>query len=117
VSHGRAAARPAIDEQAIARAYRMGQVPQGDVHRLLCENSVDQRMLELLHGKRLAFDEYARRSWAPNALSRLSRILAGANRGSAAGQQSGLAFTAIQALNVAGQSNLQSTSGRKYDTL
>ena len=53
---------PAIEEQAIARAHRMGQVRRVDVHRLLCENSVDQRMLELLHGKRVAFDQYARRS-------------------------------------------------------
>ena len=53
---------PAAEEQAIARAHRMGQVRRVDVHRLLCENSVDQRMLELLHGKRVAFDQYARRS-------------------------------------------------------
>ena len=52
---------PAIEEQAIARAHRMGQVRRVDVHRLLYENSVDQRMLELLHGKRVAFDQYARR--------------------------------------------------------
>jgi SNF2 family DNA or RNA helicase len=53
---------PAIEEQAIARAHRMGQVRRVDVHRLLCADSVDQRILELLHGKRTAFDEYARRS-------------------------------------------------------
>jgi superfamily II DNA or RNA helicase len=53
---------PSIEEQAIARAHRMGQVRPVDVHRLLCEDSVDQRILELLAGKREAFDEYARRS-------------------------------------------------------
>jgi superfamily II DNA or RNA helicase len=53
---------PAKEEQAIARAHRMGQVRPVDVHRLLCEDSVDQRVLELLAGKREAFDEYARRS-------------------------------------------------------
>jgi superfamily II DNA or RNA helicase len=53
---------PSAEEQAIARAHRMGQVRRVDVHRLLAEDSVDQQMLELLHGKRLAFDEYARRS-------------------------------------------------------
>lgn len=53
---------PSIEEQAIARAHRMGQVRRVDVHRLLCEDSVDQRVLELLAGKREAFDEYARRS-------------------------------------------------------
>ena len=53
---------PSIEEQAVARAHRMGQVRRVDVHRLLCEDSVDQRVLELLAGKRAAFDEYARRS-------------------------------------------------------
>jgi SNF2-related domain len=58
---------PTMEEQAIARAHRMGQVRPVDVHRLLCENSVDQRVLELLAGKREAFDEYARRSDMANA--------------------------------------------------
>jgi hypothetical protein len=53
---------PAKEEQAIARCHRMGQVRRVDVHRLLSEDSVDQRMLEILHRKRVAFDEYARRS-------------------------------------------------------
>jgi SNF2 family DNA or RNA helicase len=53
---------PSSEEQAIARAHRMGQVRPVDVHRLLCEDSVDQRVLELLADKREAFDEYARRS-------------------------------------------------------
>jgi superfamily II DNA or RNA helicase len=58
---------PSIEEQAIARAHRMGQVRPVDVHRLLCEDSVDQRVLELLADKREAFDEYARRSDMANA--------------------------------------------------
>jgi superfamily II DNA or RNA helicase len=58
---------PSIEEQAIARAHRMGQVRRVDVHRLLCEDSVDQRVLELLAEKREAFDEYARRSDMANA--------------------------------------------------
>ena len=58
---------PARLEQRIARAHRMGQVRPVDVHRLLCEDSVDQRVLELLAGKRDAFDEYARRSDMANA--------------------------------------------------
>jgi len=53
---------PAIEEQAIARCHRMGQVRPVDVHRLLCENSVDQRMLDILGAKSALFDEYARRS-------------------------------------------------------
>jgi superfamily II DNA or RNA helicase len=58
---------PSIEEQAIARAHRMGQVRPVDVHRLLSEDSVDQRILELLAAKREAFDEYARRSDMANA--------------------------------------------------
>jgi superfamily II DNA or RNA helicase len=53
---------PAIEEQAIARAHRMGQVRRVDVHRLLAEDTVDQQMLELTAAKRKEFDEYARRS-------------------------------------------------------
>jgi superfamily II DNA or RNA helicase len=53
---------PAIEEQAIARAHRMGQVRRVDVHRLLAEDTIDQQMLELTKGKRAQFDEYARRS-------------------------------------------------------
>ena len=40
----------------------MGQVRRVDVHRLLAEDSVDQRILEILGRKRAEFDEYARRS-------------------------------------------------------
>jgi superfamily II DNA or RNA helicase len=53
---------PAIEEQAIARAHRMGQVRRVDVHRLLAEDTVDQQMLELTAAKRREFDEYARHS-------------------------------------------------------
>lgn len=40
----------------------MGQARSVDVHRLLAENSVDQRMLEILARKTALFDEYVRRS-------------------------------------------------------
>jgi SNF2 family DNA or RNA helicase len=53
---------PASEEQAIARCHRMGQVRRVDVHRLLTEDSVDQRMLEILRVKADEFNEYARRS-------------------------------------------------------
>jgi SNF2 family DNA or RNA helicase len=51
-----------MEDQAIARCHRMGQVRTVDVHRLLTEDSVDQRMLEILATKAALFDEYARRS-------------------------------------------------------
>ena len=54
--------KPSVEEQAIARCHRMGQARPVDVHRLLAEDSVDQRMLEILATKAALFDEYVRRS-------------------------------------------------------
>lgn len=54
--------KPSMESQAIARAHRMGQVRKVQVHRLLIEDSVDQRMLEILAGKQQLFDEYAAKS-------------------------------------------------------
>jgi SNF2 family DNA or RNA helicase len=54
--------KPTIEDQAIARCHRMGQVRSVDVYRLLAEDSVDQRMLDVLATKAVLFDEYVRRS-------------------------------------------------------
>jgi Helicase conserved C-terminal domain len=54
--------KPTSEDQAIARCHRMGQVRPVDVHRLLAEDTVDQRMLEMLAAKAVLFDEYVRRS-------------------------------------------------------
>ena len=54
--------KPSAEEQAIARCHRMGQTRPVDVHRLLAEDSVDQRMLEILATKSALFDEYVRKS-------------------------------------------------------
>jgi len=54
--------KPSTEDQAIARCHRMGQARPVDVHRLLAEDSVDQRMLEVLSTKAALFDEYVRRS-------------------------------------------------------
>jgi SNF2 family DNA or RNA helicase len=54
--------KPSMEEQAIARCHRMGQARPVNVHRLLADNSVDQRMLEILAAKSVLFDEYVRRS-------------------------------------------------------
>lgn len=54
--------KPTIEEQAIARCHRMGQVRPVDVYRILADDSVDLRMLEILEGKKGLFDEYARPS-------------------------------------------------------
>ncbi|AOV07753.1 C-terminal helicase domain-containing protein [Sporosarcina ureilytica] len=54
--------KPSIEEQAISRAYRMGQSRNVVVYRLLTENSIDASMLELLGQKAGLFDLYARES-------------------------------------------------------
>jgi superfamily II DNA or RNA helicase len=59
--------KPALEQQAVARAHRMGQTRRVRVHRLLTPDSVDQRMLTLLGRKERLFDAYARRSDAAEA--------------------------------------------------
>lgn len=54
--------KPSIENQAISRAYRMGQVNHVFVHRLLTKNSVDEHILEILYGKSLLFQHFANES-------------------------------------------------------
>lgn len=54
--------KPSIENQAISRAYRMGQLRTVVVHRLLCDNTVDERILELLREKQDVFDSFAEES-------------------------------------------------------
>ncbi|AOR35874.1 helicase SNF2 [Streptomyces fodineus] len=54
--------KPTIEQQAVARAHRMGQVRPVRVHRLLAPGGVDERMVEMLKRKARLFDTYARRS-------------------------------------------------------
>ncbi len=56
--------KPGTEDQAVARAHRMGQVRKVQVHRLLAKDSVDERIREIQQGKRLLFDSYARQSAA-----------------------------------------------------
>lgn len=51
--------KPSIENQAIARAYRMGQSRSVMVHRLLMAKSVDERIIELLKSKSELFEKYA----------------------------------------------------------
>ncbi len=51
--------KPSIEHQAISRAYRMGQVRSVLVHRLLADETIDERILELLRAKQLLFDNFA----------------------------------------------------------
>jgi SNF2 family DNA or RNA helicase len=56
--------KPALEQQAVARAHRMGQTRRVRVHRLLTPGGTDQRILQLLGNKQRLFDAYARRSEA-----------------------------------------------------
>lgn len=56
--------KPSIENQAISRAYRMGQTRNVLVYRLLCQNTVDERIMELLEQKQAAFDAFADKSEA-----------------------------------------------------
>ncbi|HUO38492.1 MAG TPA: DEAD/DEAH box helicase, partial [Mycobacterium sp.] len=54
--------KPTTEWQAIARAHRMGQLDSVQVHRLISEEGVDQRIREILARKRELFEEFARQS-------------------------------------------------------
>ena len=56
--------KPSIENQAISRAYRMGQTRNVLVYRLLCENTVDERLMDILKSKQAAFDAFADESTA-----------------------------------------------------
>ncbi len=51
--------KPSIENQAISRAYRMGQTRNVLVHRLLCDETVDEKITELLRSKQEIFDAFA----------------------------------------------------------
>ena len=59
--------KPSIENQAISRAYRMGQARNVLVHRLLCENTIDERITDLLADKQYIFDQFAHESVAADA--------------------------------------------------
>ena len=54
--------KPSIENQAIARAYRIGQTSNVIVYRLLAEKTVDERILQVLKEKQALFDAYANKS-------------------------------------------------------
>jgi superfamily II DNA or RNA helicase len=61
--------KPSTEEQAIARAHRMGQTRVVHVHRLLAEDTVDEAMREVVAHKAELFDAYARESSLKEASS------------------------------------------------
>ncbi|MBR6072069.1 MAG: DEAD/DEAH box helicase [Acholeplasmatales bacterium] len=56
--------KPSIENQAVARAYRMGQSRNVLVYRLLCENTIDEKLIDVLKEKQKIFDEFADKSIA-----------------------------------------------------
>ena len=52
--------KPSLEDQAIARAHRMGQINVVNVHRIVGRNTVDERLLEVTAQKRELFDGFAR---------------------------------------------------------
>ena len=70
--------KPSIENQAISRAYRMGQVRTVFVHRLLCDNTVDERILELLREKQDVFDSFAEESAAGNEYMKAEKSISSA---------------------------------------
>lgn len=70
--------KPSLETQAISRAYRMGQVRNVLVYRLLCDDTVDERIVELLGEKQNAFDSFADESAAGQEYIKSEQSLAAA---------------------------------------
>ncbi len=51
--------KPSLETQAISRAYRMGQTRNVLVYRLLCQDTVDEKVMERLEKKQNIFDAFA----------------------------------------------------------
>lgn len=56
--------KPSIENQAISRAYRMGQARNVLVYRLLCEDTIDEKLTNMLEEKQAIFDAFADKSVA-----------------------------------------------------
>ncbi|MBQ0101113.1 MAG: DEAD/DEAH box helicase [Lachnospiraceae bacterium] len=64
--------KPSTENQAISRAYRMGQTRNVLVYRLLSDDTIDERITELLETKQEIFDEFADRSEAAEETAEIS---------------------------------------------
>ena len=63
--------KPSLTTQAISRVYRMGQVRNVLVYHLLCPDTVDEAMEEMLSVKQAEFDTYADESVMAEATENL----------------------------------------------
>ena len=81
--------KPSTENQAIGRAHRMGQTRDVMVHRLLCPDTVDERMLELVEAKQAEFDTFADESSAAERDADLERSGVDVNQGVVVGAAAG----------------------------
>ncbi|MEU4929240.1 SNF2-related protein [Streptomyces yokosukanensis] len=110
--------KPTVEQQAVARAHRMGQVRPVRVHRLLAPGGVDERMVQMLKRKARLFDAYARRSEVaeatPDAVDVSDTELA---RRIVAEEQTRLGFTPSDPGSGSGSGTLGVASGARADDL
>ncbi len=66
--------KPSLETQAVARAYRMGQLRDVLSYRLLCEKTIDEKILKLLTEKQQQFDSFAEESVIAEERERLGEI-------------------------------------------
>ena len=59
--------KPSIENQAISRTYRMGQTRKVLVFRLVCADTIDERIMDMLQNKQDVFDAFADRSASAEA--------------------------------------------------
>lgn len=64
--------KPSIENQAVSRAYRMGQTRNVLAYRLLCQETVDERILGIIRAKQAVFDAFADKSSAAAAAEDVS---------------------------------------------
>lgn len=65
--------KPSIENQAISRAYRMGQSRNVLVYKLLCEETIDERISDLLFKKQEIFNHFADESVAADDSLKLDK--------------------------------------------
>lgn len=64
--------KPSIENQAVSRAYRMGQGRNVLVYRLLAENTIDEKIKDMLDEKQKIFNAFADKSVAADRSAKLN---------------------------------------------